>query len=158
MCRQNPFMCIHCILSYFLGVTQFHTLTWPYWVRKHGIILCSIHFVFELHFHTSIYYIIMFIYNVYIYIFLCMHIFFVHTHNKCIWYDTMCKLTLHHKCHKCTLLGIHPVSSEHFACALLAGQDETQQLSIVIKQQEVRLGKANLDEFCLLKATQAKLV
>lgn len=45
-----------------------------------------------------------------------------------------------------------------FCLRFLAGQDETQQLSIVIKQQEVRLGRANLDEFCLVKATQAKLV
>lgn len=45
-----------------------------------------------------------------------------------------------------------------FCLRLLAGQDETQQLSIVIKQQEVRPGRANEDEFCLVKATQAKLV
>ncbi len=30
---------------------------------------------------------------------------------------------------------------------LLTGQDETQQLSIVIKQQEAPLGTANLGEF-----------
>ena len=89
--QTKPIYVYSLYIVYFLGGTQFHILTWPCWVRKHGIFLCSIHF-FELHFawicthviDTSIFFIIL-----YIYVYVCIYIY----------------LCTHHKCHKCTILG-----------------------------------------------------